>query len=115
LPLPLLTVCTAGAVLAIVEGYATTAQSLLSVSPLRWVGRVSYSLYLWNALVDDFLRRDLHARQAIVDSVILLVSFAIAAASYYSIERPLIGLRRRLHEEGILRRVLARGEPEALG
>jgi peptidoglycan/LPS O-acetylase OafA/YrhL len=112
--LPLLTVCTAGALLAIVEGYATTAQTLLSIPALRWIGRVSYSLYLWNTLVDETLRRDLHTRQAIVDSAILLTSFAFAAASYYSIERPLVGLRRRLHQEGLFRRTVAPGRPQAL-
>jgi len=62
----------------------------LSVAPLRWVGRISYGLYLWHWPVYLTLT---HARTGL-DGVALLgarlaVSFAFATASFYVVERPI--------------------------
>jgi peptidoglycan/LPS O-acetylase OafA/YrhL len=63
---------------------------ILEFQPLAWIGRVSYSLYLW--------------QQAFASPLLSLASmpfriaglFAVAAASYYMIERPMIKVGRRL-------------------
>jgi peptidoglycan/LPS O-acetylase OafA/YrhL len=62
----------------------------LSVRPLRWIGRISYGLYLWHWPV--FLTLT-HTRTGL-DGVTLLsariaVSFALATLSYYALEQPI--------------------------
>lgn len=69
---------------------------LLDTAPLRWVGRLSYSLYLWQQL---WLPPAGPARTLGVAQtwpLNLLCVLACAAASYYLIERPSIRLGKRL-------------------
>ena len=65
---------------------ATEVGRAASFRPLVWVGKLSYSLYLWHFLwVQLFFGRPL---------VILVLSFASAALSYYLIEQPFRRPRR---------------------
>jgi hypothetical protein len=62
----------------------------LSWAPLRWVGRISYGLYLWHWPVYLTLTE----RRTGLDGVSLLalrvaVSVAFAAVSFYAVERPI--------------------------
>jgi peptidoglycan/LPS O-acetylase OafA/YrhL len=62
----------------------------LSVSPLRWIGRISYGLYLWHWPVYLTLTRT----RTGLDGVALLtvrvaVSVALAGLSFYALERPI--------------------------
>jgi len=59
---------------------------LLETKPLRWMGRISYGLYLWQQL---FL---VPPAGALLPRVAL--TFAAAAASYYLLERPLLRYAR---------------------
>ncbi len=59
----------------------------LESAPLRWMGRVSYGLYLWQQL---FLLPG--AASEFLPGVAL--TFAAAAASYYMLERPLLRYAR---------------------
>lgn len=64
----------------------------LSIAPLRYTGRISYSLYLWHLPI--LLLGPRHVPQGWVGTVMLLiVCYVTAAASYHLIERPFIGLR----------------------
>lgn len=74
---------------------------LLEWRPLRWIGRISYSVYLWHVLF--FFRAS--AETQITNPVILALSirpvkyvaaFGVAALSYYFIEKPLMRLGHRL-------------------
>lgn len=61
-------------------------RNLLESAPLRWMGRISYGLYLWQQLflvpqAGAFLPR-------------VALTFAAAAASYYLMERPLLRYAR---------------------
>lgn len=64
---------------------------LLNSRPLRYVGVLSYSLYLWQQI---FLNRHLNA---IISSFPLnvVLAFGAAVASYYLVERPFLRLKDR--------------------
>jgi peptidoglycan/LPS O-acetylase OafA/YrhL len=64
---------------------------------LRWIGRLSYSLYIWQQLV-IFPAVVPHSPISAIQQVPLNLAllFAIASASYYFIEKPAIRLGRRL-------------------
>ncbi len=68
---------------------------VLELAPLRWIGRISYSLYLWQQLWTPVvgLPRPLGVLQQW--PVNMVAVFASAALSYYVIERPLIRLGSR--------------------
>jgi peptidoglycan/LPS O-acetylase OafA/YrhL len=59
----------------------------LSVRPVRWVGTVSYGIYLWHLTVIRFLPEFLPPRVVAVADV--AVTLALATASYYLLERPI--------------------------
>jgi peptidoglycan/LPS O-acetylase OafA/YrhL len=70
-------------------------QALLNSAVLTWIGRLSYSLYVWHGGVAFFmptynLPEWQHA------SLCLLTSFAIATLSYYAVEQPFLQLRKHL-------------------
>lgn len=62
---------------------------LLEVSVIRWIGRLSYSLYIWQEL---FRYRGLIPWY----SLQLVALFGVAALSFYAIEKPMIRLGYRL-------------------
>lgn len=81
---------------------ARFAIDLLEVKPLRWIGRLSYSLYLWHWPVIWIAQRitgvdpDAGQRLSIpMMAVVGMFSFGFAMASYYGVERPLFALRKR--------------------
>jgi peptidoglycan/LPS O-acetylase OafA/YrhL len=75
----------------------------LGLPGLTWIGRLSYSLYLWHYLV--YLSYDHLFGQPSVRSYTLRIglpflgkvagSFAVAAASYYLVERPFLRVKVR--------------------
>ncbi|MGH6990297.1 MAG: acyltransferase family protein [Stellaceae bacterium] len=70
---------------------------LLNTAPLTWIGRLSYSLYVWHLAVAEAVRYEFAGRPHLaVAAVALVATFAAAALSYYGLELPLTGLRRRL-------------------
>ena len=67
------------------------AGKLLDARPLVWIGRLSYSLYLWQ---QPFVNREgTHWVQAWPFN--LLAAVAMAMASYYLVEQPFLRLRER--------------------
>jgi peptidoglycan/LPS O-acetylase OafA/YrhL len=74
---------------------------ILNAAPVAWVGRLSYSLYVWHLAVAAAVVHLLAgAPHLLVAAVALAATLAAAALSYYGLERPLIGLRRRLGSRG---------------
>ncbi len=67
---------------------------LLESAPLRWVGRLSYSLYLWQQLF--FITRSREPGPLQLFPVNVLAVFACAAVSYYLVEQPLMAWGQRL-------------------
>lgn len=77
---------------------ATPFSRALELAPLRWVGKISYSLYLWQQL---FVMGSMKVERPFPMGWLhelplnILAAFACAAASYYLIERPTIQLGQR--------------------
>jgi peptidoglycan/LPS O-acetylase OafA/YrhL len=70
--------------------------AVLSVQPLRWIGTVSYGIYLWHWPIFVYLNG---ARtgwsQPWLDLARVGLTLAVATASYYFVERPI--RQRRVH------------------
>lgn len=58
---------------------------------LVWIGRISYSLYIWNVLIFGAID---HSRPW-TGAAALIAAFAISALNYYLIEKPSIALGHR--------------------
>jgi peptidoglycan/LPS O-acetylase OafA/YrhL len=80
---------------------------VLEIGFLRWLGTLSYSLYLWQQM---FLRGD---EEKPMDHfpLRLVACFAAAVASSYLIERPFLKLRGRMSD----RRPVAVSGPSEIG
>ncbi|MEV6844800.1 acyltransferase family protein [Actinoplanes sp. NPDC051411] len=83
----------------------------LSVRPVRWVGTVSYGIYLWHLPVIRFLPEVLPA--PVVAPATVAVTLALATASYYLLERPIRYGRPRLALD-TTRKVVAAGAAAAV-
>ncbi|WP_263380577.1 acyltransferase family protein [Granulicella paludicola] len=82
---------------------------LLEWSPLRFIGRMSYSLYLWQMLLLPFnmplANPHAHWLLALTNSVWRYPTvFAIASASYFGLEKPLIRVGHRITHTRLQRR-----------
>jgi peptidoglycan/LPS O-acetylase OafA/YrhL len=68
----------------------------LEWTPMRFLGRISYSLYLWQELFFNPFARP--AQGTLQSHVVLcwLLTFACAIASYYGVERPMIKVGHRM-------------------
>ena len=82
---------------AVVEMPSGPLAGLLSFPPLRYVGQISYGLYLWHWPVFLYLT---HARTGLTGTALLMLrlvtTVAIAAASYHFVEDPIRRKRLRL-------------------
>lgn len=77
-----------GTALLLAYGEGTIAGFMLSLPLVRWIGRISYSLYLWHWPLITFYRWMYGHHLSLIDTVILVIaSFVAGAASYYLIEQ----------------------------
>jgi peptidoglycan/LPS O-acetylase OafA/YrhL len=76
------------------------ATTLLRVRPLVWVGRISYGLYLWHWPVRGlvFGKSVQPSLKQIIVGVVL--SFVIAAFSFYVVEQPFLRWKKRFSRAG---------------
>jgi peptidoglycan/LPS O-acetylase OafA/YrhL len=72
---------------------------LLSLPVLVWVGRISYSLYLWHFPVFHMLGWPTGMSPWTIQLLRFSVSFAAAIGSYYLIERPFLRLKNKLERK----------------
>src|SRR5215203_3627476 len=102
----------AAAVLAcVVTGSSPTLGRLLGLRWLRWIGTLSYSLYLWHVPAIRAVDRWLVAGPGPLRILAgVMLSFLLAAASYRFVEQPFLRRRRR-HE----RLAATKAEAEATG
>jgi peptidoglycan/LPS O-acetylase OafA/YrhL len=88
----LASIAVAGVLVACASG-APLATRVLAARPVRWLGEVSYSLYLWHYPVVLWVRWQSGGEVAPADfwpffSACLLLSLALATASWWWVERP---------------------------
>ncbi|MEW6643451.1 MAG: acyltransferase [Pseudomonadota bacterium] len=68
---------------------------------MTWIGRLSYSLYLWNEVVLSLAPKLLPMQSFWGHYGLgLLLCFLVAALSYYGVERPFMSLRRAFRRDG---------------
>jgi hypothetical protein len=83
-------VAVAAVILSAVAVPQSIVPRLLSVTPVRYVGRISYGLYLWHWPVFIWLN---HERTGLTGywlfALRVLVTFAISVASFHLVERPI--------------------------
>ena len=78
-----------GGALVLCSPRALANRTVLSANAMRFVGRISYSLYLWHWPLLTFTRIVLGANPSRLQATaVLAVSFLLAMASYYWIEQP---------------------------
>ncbi|WP_431880161.1 acyltransferase family protein [Micromonospora marina] len=98
-------------------GGQTRAKEVFSSGPARWMGLVSYGLFLWHPLVIELIYllddRPLFTGGFLdIFALTMVFGLAYAAVSYYGVERPLqtLGTQRRRRPAG---RGPAAGSPTA--
>ncbi len=83
----------AGAALVIAYAEGTPVHRLLALPPMRWIGAISYSLYLWHWPIITFYRQYYGLDLELAEEAGLIgASILVAALSYYMVEQP--ALRR---------------------
>lgn len=82
-------VAVAAVIAAAVQPGRGLIRSPLAITPLVWIGMISYGLYLWHWPVNQWLvERRVGFGGSQLNALRLLVTFAAAIASYYLVERP---------------------------
>jgi len=82
---PILHVCLAGIVLHVIQ----VPYAALNWGPVAWLGKISYSLYLWQELFCS--NPNLH-----YGYLLALPAIGCATLSYYLVEQPMLRLREQL-------------------
>jgi len=86
--------------------YFSWIQRALNCAVMRWIGRLSYSLYVWHGGVAFFMpKQNWSAWQ--YATLCLSVSFLVATASYYGLEQPFLSLRKHFRSRPTCSRALA--------
>ncbi|MDJ0979653.1 MAG: acyltransferase family protein [Erythrobacter sp.] len=88
-PSPLALLPCLGTALLIAYGPGTFAARFLSLAPMRWIGLISFPLYLWHwpiiALYREATGRSLDYRETIA---LIIASLVAATVSYVIVEKP---------------------------
>ncbi|EZP69679.1 Acyltransferase 3 [Sphingomonas paucimobilis] len=95
-----------GAALLVAYGQDGFVARLLSTAPLRAIGHISYSLYLWHWPIITFYRQDTGQGLSLAESTgLITVSILCGALSYFLIEQPV----QRRFRHGATRPILIVG------
>ncbi len=71
-------------------------RAVLSIAPLRWIGRISYGLYLWHWPMIVWVTASRAGFGGLkLNALRVALTFAFAIASYYLVERPIRTMVRR--------------------
>jgi peptidoglycan/LPS O-acetylase OafA/YrhL len=89
-------------ILSTVLHYKGWLGRFLELAPLRWIGRISYSIYLWQQLffLDEREMHDSYAKWPLGGvqhlPLNLILVFVLATISYYLVEKPFVRIGHRL-------------------
>jgi peptidoglycan/LPS O-acetylase OafA/YrhL len=83
------------ALLTLINWTPRLAVIVLSFTPLAWVGRISYGLYLWHWPVRGFVYGKSTEPSIKQTITAIALSFAITCFSFYLIERPFLRWKKR--------------------
>ncbi len=88
------TLGTVGLLVGLSNAPAGAAARVLSLTPLVWVGKISYGLYLFHFPLMKYM---IEQHWTVRDKTLvgISVAFALATASYYLVERPFLRLKDR--------------------
>ena len=81
-----------GTALVIMGGTAVPrwgAEKLLRTLPFRWIGRWSYSWYLWNSAVLAIFALDPNSPRGVPAIVLVTLALPLAIATYFFVENPI--------------------------
>jgi peptidoglycan/LPS O-acetylase OafA/YrhL len=88
-PLLVSGVATAGLIWALVHAPATSrVAQVLGAGPVAWLGRVSYSLYLWHEIAYRLVEQVGPRGSLSAELLRFPLALSLAAASYYGVELP---------------------------
>lgn len=108
-----------GTALLLAYGKTALTNGLLSTPLMRWIGAISYSLYLWHWPIISFYRLQYGLTLTMVDTIGLLTAcFVVGACSYKFVEQPFLNQFRSgppLRVIGVGVTVLASGVLVSLG
>ena len=97
-------------ILSTVLHTGTIQGRLLEMKPLRWIGRISYSLYLWQQLFfgNNFVSSP-PALAVLRETPINLVALiGCATFSYYLVEKPFVALGHKLAQASVSRTAVSK-------
>ncbi len=78
-----------GAMLIIAAAPSSFANQLLAVAPMRFIGKISYSLYLWHWPIITFWEKYNNTQPDLIEgSVIVVTSLVVASLSWKFVEQP---------------------------
>ena len=80
--------CVLGATLVLAARDNWINRKILSLPPMTYVGRISYSLYLWHWPLLSFLRIITGQPSGLLISAAVLLAFLLSVVSYHFIEQP---------------------------
>lgn len=94
-PLALLP-CLATAIILHPSSRGHIVSRFLSLKPMVWIGKISYSLYLWHWVVLAFFRYYLDSSEPLslqLVCVSVVIMFVLSVLSYYGVEQPVRKMR----------------------
>jgi peptidoglycan/LPS O-acetylase OafA/YrhL len=68
----------------------------LTFRPMRYLGQISYTFYLYQVAVMDKLAEHIHSQEAVAVGG-FLITFLVSAVSWHALEQPILKLRFDSH------------------